>query len=244
MDASRLAIVVGLLLIPLSGRSAEAAPLLTAAFETQLETWLGQGDLTFNNLYTRASGDTASDFHTAADGQGATFTLFTALVGGTGTPFVVGGYNPQSWSSNGAYSLTPLDSQRTAFIYNLTMGTRQTQRTTSDPSPLLGQYQTFNDPTFGPSFGGGFDLGIDFGGGHDYAYQYSYGVGSGCADGGGGANIFGLVAGCLTPTHYTVGDLEVYTYTPVPEPSSLLFLATGAGLALLRRRRRGSAREH
>src|SRR6478736_5996599 len=49
--------------------------LLSAAYEAQLETWLGQGDLDFTSVFIKTDGATSLDFHAAADGKGATFTL-------------------------------------------------------------------------------------------------------------------------------------------------------------------------
>lgn len=78
-----------------STRSAHADPLLTPAFELQLEAWLGEGDLDFTNVYTRIAADDNLDFHAAADGQGRTFTLVEVVW--LGNTYVIGGYNPQSW---------------------------------------------------------------------------------------------------------------------------------------------------
>jgi hypothetical protein len=49
--------------------------LLDAGKQAQLERWLGAGEFNLNNVYTREAGDSATDFHAAADGKGATFTL-------------------------------------------------------------------------------------------------------------------------------------------------------------------------
>ena len=98
MRALRLSVSIGAaLLLTVVARPAHAAPLLIPDYATQLEAWLGQGDLTFTKVYTKAAGHDASDFHAATDGQGATFTLFQAIY--QDTPYVLGGYNPQSWSS-------------------------------------------------------------------------------------------------------------------------------------------------
>ncbi len=247
------AVVLTLFAAVLVPVQATAAPfLLTPPAESQLETWLGLGDLTFTNIFEKVVGcavgcssltsTTAADFHAAVDGQGATFTLFESVMPGTSTPLIIGGYNPQSWSSSGAFNLTATDAERTAFIYNLTTGLRQNQRSTTDTAYFagsfdFGQYQTFNGapswlgkllgPTFGapsPYFpsdsdvGHGFDLFVDSDLANGGYYQNSYGDGSPC--GFGGMNVNGtafLRAPCPTAINvardFRVGALEVYTFT-------------------------------
>ncbi len=113
--------------------TALAAPLITSAYETQLETWLGLGDLTFTSIFEKVQGDgkTVADFHAAADYKGPTITLLSiygyALPAGTFQ--TIGGYNPQSWNNwLGDHTYTPNDADRTAFIFNLTSGEIQPQR--------------------------------------------------------------------------------------------------------------------
>jgi hypothetical protein len=203
--------------------TAAGAPLLTSFYESQLEGWLGAGDLVFKKIYAKKPGQTVKDLHLAVDGKGPTFTLLEASV--DGNTYVIGGYNPQPWLSHSGYALTSTDSSRTAFIFNLTLGTVQFQRLTSDTSDTLalGRFQTLNDAQSGPTFGAGPDLWVDtkqsaaltIGG----ALQGSFGT-SVCPSF--GQNILGAVhaAGSTcafnqTTADFSVGSLEVYTFTPM-----------------------------
>ena len=76
--------------------------LLTSAYHQQLEDWLAIGDIDLTNIYDKATGDTTSDFHSAVDGRGATFTLME-ISNGTDTS-IIGGYNALSWSSINNYN--------------------------------------------------------------------------------------------------------------------------------------------
>jgi len=44
--------------------------LLDSASADKLEAWLGEGPISLWNIYTKQAGDTANDFHNAADGRG------------------------------------------------------------------------------------------------------------------------------------------------------------------------------
>ncbi len=214
------------------------AALLTPAHEAQLEAWLGQGNLNLTNIYTKAVGDDAYDFHAAVDGQGPSFTLISIYgTGGVSGPAVssqvIGGYNPTSWLSdpiNGAsYNMT---SDRSAFLFNLTSGVRQTQNVDSS-----GDYQTVKGAYYGPTFGGGHDLHVQTDLAAGYANNFSYGGTSGTEIVSGTPNYFNYF-------HFYVADIEVYTFTPgppqgVPDTAGTFALigASLLGLAALRRRR-------
>ncbi|HEY8995448.1 MAG TPA: PEP_CTERM-anchored TLD domain-containing protein [Lacunisphaera sp.] len=224
---------------------AQATPLLTSAYETQLEAWLGQGDLVFTNVFTKQAGDDAYDFHAAADGKGATFTLMSISGPGWWGTFdlpnqIIGGYNPQSWSSVGNWNLSPSDGERTAFLYNLTSGIIQKQNLTGQGFIDSGLYQTYGVGFYGPTFGGGHDLYTSDSLNNGYAYNWSFGgTSSGDEIISGGPNY-------STYSLFNIGALEVWTFAPaqtqgggntVPDTTATLGLLGAAllGMATLRR---------
>nr|WP_051971321.1 PEP_CTERM-anchored TLD domain-containing protein [Massilia sp. 9096] len=131
--------------------------LLDASRAAQLGRWLGAGDIKLSNVYTLRPGDTAPGFHQAADGNGATFTLLE-VTNPAGRTYLVGGYNPQSWSAGGTWNETPRDYQRTAFLFNMTAPAVYRQTLSDYVLPSQGLRQTFNDLNLGPEFGSGPDL--------------------------------------------------------------------------------------
>ena len=213
------------------------ATLLSAADHAQLSSWLGEGPLGLTLLFAKAPGKTAADFHAAADGKGRTLSVMRAY-GVDGRSWLVGGYNPQSWSSNGGFNQTPDEADRTAFLFNLTSGVRFQQL------PVLagddyGAMQTVNDAGKGPTFGAGFDLLVPFdltSGGVSALLSYN--------DGAHHQNPF---TSLLDNTPYQgvpnvrFGDIEVYTVHLVPEPGAGWLAGAGlAALALARRRRKAA----
>lgn len=213
------------------------ATLISSADRAQLTSWLGEGPLALNLLFEKTPGKTAADFHAAADGKGRTFSIMQAY-GDDGRMWLVGGYNPQSWSSKGGFNMTPNQEDRTAFLFNLTSGVRFQQL------PVLagddyGAMQTVNDATLGPSFGAGLDLSMPFdltNGGVSALLSYNNGIHH--------QNPF---TSLLDNTPYPglpnvrFGAMEVYTVNLVPEPGALGLAGIGlAALALARRRRNQS----
>lgn len=200
----------------------------------QLGSWLGQGvDLT--NIYTKQSGNTSFDFHAAVDGKGATFVVMQVRDRNTGVAGLVGGYNPQSWSSVNGYNYSSDVDSRNAFLFNLSTESVFAQKTDNIGYYWYDQglYQTYNNSYSGPTFGGGHDLYV----GHDLTYAYSnlwsY------ASSNGANNILGANA---YYHDWQVAGLEVFTFAPerndVPEPASLaLFAIALGGLAAASRKR-------
>lgn len=203
-----------------------ASSLLSAAQESRLESWLGEGNVQLTNIYTKAAGDTSLDFHRATDGRGRTFSVMEAS-DDSGRTWLVGGYNPQSWNSDRRYNLTPKDSDRTAFIFNLTSDVLRRQTPSSYPANEVGAYQTYNAGNFGPTFGMGNDLLVPenlSSGGMSYIYSYIN------ADGGGfGTSL--LDGSPYRAANIRYGAIQVFSIGLVPEPGSYAMLA--AGLAVL-----------
>lgn len=196
----------------------QGGSLFTQAYADQFAAWLGEGDVTLTNVHGwSGTAFTVTDsqiWHTQVDNLGRTVTLILTDLG------LVGGYNPVSWNAALMnYVQNPTDAGRTAFIFNLSDGVLQRQILAS----IDGSYQTYNHPTFGPTFGGGWDLIVYPGSGNNYANAYAYGGGQGTA------NIFGFA----TVTGFQVLGVETFTIasgTAVPEPATWALLL--AGLAL------------
>lgn len=223
------------LLLCFAAPAAMAQSLLSSAHESQLAGWLGEGPLALTSIYTKAAGDTARDFHLAADGKGRTFSVMEAS-NGSGQSWLVGGYNPQSWSSTGGFNLTPRQADRTAFIFNLTSNQYFLQAPDSYALGTVGANQTYNDIDAGPSFGIGFDLGVSADlttNGISYRYSYIDPV-----SGTFGASLLDGKPYASYP-NVTYGALQVFAISAVPEPSAYALLLLGlASLAGLRRVRR------
>lgn len=199
------------------------APLLDAPLQGQLERWLGAGPLYLENVYTRQAGDDALDFHAAADGRGSNFTLMR-IANDSGDSWVVGGYNPRSWSSVDGWHVAERDWQRTGFLFNVTDPAVYRQLLTDHVLPSQGSRQTYNSPDHGPTFGAGPDLFVDDRLTTSISWQLSYG--DPAFEG------RSLIDGSYGGQFRRVEALETYAISLVPEPHGYALLAGGLGLGL------------
>jgi hypothetical protein len=188
----------------------------------QLERWLGAGDLTLTNVYTRQAGDTSADFHAGADARGPTFTLLD-VTNAAGNSYLVGGYNPQSWASDEGWHETVRDAQRTAFLFNFTEPAVYRQILSGYILPSQGQRQTFNETAFGPVFGSGPDLFVNDRLDTALSWQLSYGNPLDER-----LSIIDRSSGGET---VRIDAMEIYAVAPIPEPGPLAMLLAGLGVA-------------
>jgi hypothetical protein len=209
--------------------------LLDANRAAQLGRWLGAGDINLSNVYTLRPGDTAPDFHKAADDSGATFTLLD-VTNPAGQTYLVGGYNPQSWTAGGTWNETSRDWQRTAFLFNMTAPAVYRQILSTYVLPSQGLRQTFNDLNLGPEFGSGPDLFVN----HllDGALSWQLSYGNPAEE---GLSIIDRTRGGET---VRLDAMEVFAISPVPEPGAAAMLLAGAGVLLARARTRMRVRAH
>jgi hypothetical protein len=209
--------------------------LLSPGDANQIEAWLGEGPITLTNIYTKATGQSASDFHTAVDGQGRTVSVLKVF-DGIATQ-LIGGYNPQSWAPFDLYHITLPDAQRTAFLFNLTGSAIQRQNLNSEGAVGSGQYQTYNFLFQGPTFGAGYDLFVDFSLNTGNANNFSYG---------GISNTDNILNGVANYTQFDVGALEVFSVAgAVPEPASMMVwgLLVCIGIGAFWQKRRACERQ-
>jgi hypothetical protein len=221
--AGALALVLAFLLPPANASDIRGgSTLLDSSSHAQLERWLGQGTFDLFNVYSRSPGDTSVDFHAAVDGKGATFTLMQ-LTNAIGDTFVVGGFNPQHWSSTDGWHITQSDSWRRAFLFNMTEPAVYRQVPSSFVLPSQGERQTFNGIDYGPTFGTGHDLYVNASLQTAFSWQVTYGnpldQGKSIIDRSTGGQIV------------RVDALEIFTISPIPEPATYAMLL--GGLALL-----------
>jgi hypothetical protein len=237
MRASQIVVAVLALMVAFANQAQAAlivggTGFVSQADANQLESWLGEGPITITNIYTKQSGDSSFNFHVAADGNGRTFSVievlggYNAFTGEAVSPQVIGGYNPQSWDSVTGWHSNFLP----GFLFNLTTNEKQDENTYLPPG-----FQTYNNISYGPTFGAGHDIYVDFSLTNGYAFNYSYG---------GTSYVNAITSGYNNYDIFTIGRLEIYTISgneaAVPEPSSMILLGLGGlgvGLAVWRPKR-------
>lgn len=190
--------------------------LLTETFLSQLESQLGEGPIALTNIFTKSTGSTSIDFHNAADNKGRTFVVMHATED-NGNTAVIGGYNPESWNSV-AHTNT---SQQSSFLFNLSISQFFLQR---------GPYVTLNQSSYGPSFGGGYDIFVDSSLNSGYSYLATY------TNTSSGKSI--IDGSSYNGPNVSYGAMEVFTISQVPVPGAAwLFGSAILGLLGLKRRR-------
>lgn len=230
--ARSVALAVAGMVVSLVAQADSGPSLLSPGHKTQLETWLGEGRLSLTNIYTKAAGDTSLDFHKASDGKGRTFSVMEAT-NSSGKTWLVGGYNPQSWSSTDGAHVTMDDSQRTAFLFNLTSDFMLPQLKQYFNGDGIGKDQTYNLANYGPTFGYGHDLYVPQDlthGGSSFLYTYNY-LGQPST----GVSL--LDGSIWHGNDITFGAIQVFSISAVPEAGTYgMFMA---GLLLILAHRRG-----
>jgi hypothetical protein len=230
-------IAAGTLAFALAGWSTQAgagdikggSQLLDDSRHAQLERWKGAGEFNLTKVYTLQPGDTSPDFHAAVDGKGPTFTLLQVTNAG-GDNYLVGGYNPQSWSSTEGWHVTERDTERTAFLFNMTDPAVYRQVPATYILPSQGSRQTLNLAGYGPAFGAGHDLFVNDRLDTGFSYQLTYGD---PADE--GKSIIDRSVGIEL---VDVNAMELFVLSPVPEPATVALLAAGLGVLGLGAHRR------
>lgn len=182
--------------MPLQAASVTASALLTQTYANQIESWLGEGPITLTRIFYKQTGDglNSNNFHNAVDGQGRTITVMSVS---NYSNQIIGGYNPINWDTHNHYHMA---SNTNAFLFNLTntMLFRKNNTTWT--------HETYNNASYGPTFGAGHDLYVDSSLQSGYTYgNYSYGSGNGSSSN-------PLVSGAWgNNTYYST--LEVFTIT-------------------------------
>ena len=117
-------------------------------FTKKLLEWSGYKMMKLLYRGTR-DGDLAKNFHEKCDNQGPTLTLCKHEKG-----YIFGGYSSNPWKSGGGYSSSP-----NSFLFSLTniFGTEPIKFPLKDNNSA---YSIYNDSSYGPTFGNGYDLNI------------------------------------------------------------------------------------
>lgn len=209
--------------------------LLSSAELDELQTWLGHGEMTLTNIYTKHSGDAGYTFHAAADGKGPTFSIMRALASDGKSWKTIGGYNPVSWDSANDFHFTPDPADWKAFIFNLSDNVLKRQCNGGQTVDRLVDGPVFGTTPLGP------DLAVTSGLSSVYSSGWSYGDGFHPATGLVGSDYQrSIVDGTVGAGNVEMGEMEVFSVTTaVPEPAQVTLLL--AGLVVLFQRA-GAAR--
>ena len=184
--------------------------LLDNAGATNIETWLGQGDLDWKSIWYGSSGATSTSWHEAVDGVGPTVSIYD--VSYNGNNYLVGGYTDLDWGGNSFKT-----GGGNSFIFDL-LGNSMFEF-----QQATGGQEIFGHNTHFATFSDGHDLygGIDvLGENNGYSYDWAYTDGEEDA---------GQLIG-VQGRNLTINALETFTFTTVqniPEPSILAIFVLG-----------------
>ena len=204
-----------------SGIIDASSVLLDDAGATQLESWLGQGDLDWDSIWYGRNGATPQQWHDGVDGVRDTVSIMK-VIDAAGVVSLLGGYTDSAWDADGGYSYAAH-----AFIFNLSTNARQ------NVIAAYAAYATITIDSYFPTFGGGHNL--------TGGYEGAIGSGGVSSSNQGYASQNGVyegsvnILGSTSFTQFQLLELETFTFAPaidVPEPSTLAIFALGMiGLA-------------
>ena len=118
--------------------------IIDDADAVRINSWAGTSNQEWELCYRRSrDGGNASAFHSRCDGRGAT-VMVALLNGGTSIERKVGGYAVSQWNGSG------YTGNSTNFLFSLTYNYKHTWY-------RYGYYQ-YNNPNYGPTWGGGHDF--------------------------------------------------------------------------------------
>jgi hypothetical protein len=115
---------------------------------SKLKEWTGYSN--WKRIYKASvDGFGANDFHRTCDNRGETLSIIQTENG-----CIFGGYNPVSWTSQGSYQF-----DNRTYIFSLKNTTSHNPvRFLNNGPHHSNSYSTFNDSSYGPTFGGGHDF--------------------------------------------------------------------------------------
>jgi len=195
--------------------------LLDQSNATQLEAWIGKGDLDWQSIWYGETGASSAAWHATVDGVTETVSLYD--ISYAGNNYLVGGYTDIAWNSNltNPYQ-NDFDGNVDTFIFNLTSRVKQDNTYSIWPAGYGLTYSRIHEFA---SFGGGGDLWA-FDGLH-VGFALPTGTFSD------GNNI---VTGTAERVDFSINALETFTFTRVPEPTSAVLFGLGVfGLVRIRK---------